>query len=441
MKRKLLIIALLAAVLLLCGCDMRTVDEMYALPDRPDSDYNLQNAINKAMSGLDYCAPKNGKNQQIVQSADIDGNGEEEYLLFAKGDDAQPLKILVFDKQKNAYNLVNTLAFNGTAFDRVEYVQMDDRPGVELVVGCQLNNQITGNLSVYSFRTGRMEQLLSSSYSQFLTADLDSNSLRELFVIRPGAVERGTGIAELYRVQDGAVNKSVEMGLSASADGVLRVLQGRLQDQKNGIFVFCAGDTVRLSTDVFTLDGDALINISLKSPYGGKVETMNNYYVYPSDIDGDGIIEIPRTVEMVSVTQNPNSAVHKLICWYGMLCSGQTVDKLFTYHSFIDGWFVELQPDWVNIITVARQDNKVDFFCWDKEYRVPIRMFSVFLLTGQNKDMLLDSDSYIVLYKTDNVIYCGEITSTGEKYGLDEQKLIESFHLIQQEVRDEGSAG
>ena len=103
MKKRILLCLIFAAILLLSGCDLRTAGEMYAVPVRPAEDYNLQDAINKAMTGLDYSAPKSGTNQQIVQTADLDGNGDMEYLLFAKGDSDRPLQIFIFDKQKQTY--------------------------------------------------------------------------------------------------------------------------------------------------------------------------------------------------------------------------------------------------------------------------------------------------------------------------------------------------
>ena len=167
MKTKVLFILLFVATILFVGCDFRTSDEMYAVPARPAADYNLQQAINSAMSGLDYCAPKTGTNQQIVQTVDLDGNGDLEYLLFAKGDDDHPLKIFIFDKKKDSYCLIDTISCNGSAFDRVEYIQMDNNPGVEIVVGYQLNDMLTGSLGVYSFDAGRIGQILSTNYTNF----------------------------------------------------------------------------------------------------------------------------------------------------------------------------------------------------------------------------------------------------------------------------------
>ncbi len=430
MKKRILFALLFAAILLLCGCDLRTADEMYAVPARPAADHNLQDAINKAMSGLDYAAPKSGTNQQIVQTVDIDGNGDLEYLLFAKGDSDHPLQIFIFDKQKDTYNLVDAISCNGSAFDRVEYVQMDDRPGVEIVVGYQLNDQLTAGLCVYSFQTGNMEQLLSTTYTQFLVTDLNTDKRGELFLIRPGSNEWSKGVAELYRVSSGVMERSVELSLSVPSANIRRVIPGRLQDGKNCVYVSAKSSEAALLTDVFAVIEDTFVNISLSADSPTTVQTIGNYFVDLSDIDDDGVLELPELKDMVQVTQE--GTTHKIISWYALDSQGKSYPKAYTYHCFADGWFVELEPAWTEILTVSRQGRRVDFFSWDKQYGVPVRLFSINVLTGQNREELAAIDGNIPLHSSTSAIFVGELTSNGERYGITEQKLMESFHMIQQ---------
>lgn len=432
MKNRILVVFLFAAILLFCGCELRTADEMYAVPARPAADYNLQNAINKAMSGLDYAAPKSGTNQQIVQTVDIDGNGDAEYLLFAKGDSEYPLQIFIFDKQKDTYNLVDTISCNGSAFDRVEYVQMDDRPGKEIVVGYQLNDRLTGGLGVYSFQAGSVEQLLSTVYTQFLLTDLDYDAQSELFLIRPGANEWSRGIAELYRIENGSVERSVELNLSAPSANIRHVLPGKLQDGINCVYVSAQNGETALATDIFALAEDTFANISLAAENHTTVETIGNYFIDLADIDGDGILELPELVDMVQVTQD-GTPTQKIISWYSLDSEGKKHQKAYTYHCFVDGWFVELESDWTEVLTVSRQGKRVDFFSWDKQYGVPVRLFSINVLTGQNRDEQAEMDGNIRLHSTTSSVFVGELTSNGEKYGITEQKLVESFHMIQQD--------
>ena len=97
-----------ALCLLLSGCFVKTVDELYTLPRHSDEYDNLQMAIDEVMAadGCSYSAPVSGSNQQSVQLADLDGDGEEEAIVFARTAGEKPLKAYVFDKKDGAYQNV-----------------------------------------------------------------------------------------------------------------------------------------------------------------------------------------------------------------------------------------------------------------------------------------------------------------------------------------------
>ena len=57
MKKRILLLSLLAA-LLLSGCAMRTVEQMYTPPKRSDEYRELQAAIDMAMYGLSFSSPQ-----------------------------------------------------------------------------------------------------------------------------------------------------------------------------------------------------------------------------------------------------------------------------------------------------------------------------------------------------------------------------------------------
>ena len=83
-KRILSLVLIVAIMLSVCGCAVTTVDKMYQVPKRSQDFNDLQSAIDKSMVDLAYHAPLAGENRQNVQMADLNGDGVEEYLLFAK---------------------------------------------------------------------------------------------------------------------------------------------------------------------------------------------------------------------------------------------------------------------------------------------------------------------------------------------------------------------
>ena len=77
MKRMLLAVLAAAMSLVLSGCFVKTVDELYTLPKHSDEYNRLEQAIDQVMSSQNasYAAPVSGMNQQSVQLADLDGRG------------------------------------------------------------------------------------------------------------------------------------------------------------------------------------------------------------------------------------------------------------------------------------------------------------------------------------------------------------------------------
>ena len=109
MKRIILVGLLAALVVSLCGCFLDPAEYLYEIPKQPEDYYELQSAIEKAMpEGASYSPPTAGDNQQAVQLADLDGDGEDEAVVYLKTSGSSPLSVCVFgkraDKKRKLYN-------------------------------------------------------------------------------------------------------------------------------------------------------------------------------------------------------------------------------------------------------------------------------------------------------------------------------------------------
>jgi len=432
-KRYGILCLLLVAALFLTGC-MRTVDQMYFPPKRSEDFNDLQSAIDSAMSGLEYCAPLSGENQQAVQMADLDGDKKAEYLLFAKGGSEHPLRILVFREIADTYVHVQTIESNGSAFEQVEYIQMDRSGGVEVVVGSQVADQVIRSVSVYTFNDAmEATTLLSANYSKFLTTDLDYDGLSELFLLRPGQTETDNGIAELYGMENGILERSNEMNMSESVDKLKRVLLGKLHDGEPAVYVASAVEDTALITDVYTCIDGMLANVSFSNESGTSVKTMRNYYVYADDIDSDGVVELPYLITMKALSENRSTDRHDLIRWYAMKADGTEVDKMYTYHNFVGGWYMELDSEWAPKLTVSQQGNQYDFYLWDEAFENTKKILTVVALSGQNRDEQSHADNRFVLHQTEYITYSAVLAEEAFNYGITKDVIIKRFHMIQQD--------
>ena len=189
MRAKRLLLAALTALLalLLSGCFVKTVDELYTLPRHSDEYDRLELVIEQLLNSQNasYAAPVSGVNQQSVQLADLDGDGLEEAIAFLKTAGDKPLKTCIFSRADGDYRLMDVIEGDGTSFASVEYAQLTDRPGAELVIGRQLSTDVLQSLSAYSYADGHVAELMSANYSQYRTVDLDGDGQKDIFYIYP----------------------------------------------------------------------------------------------------------------------------------------------------------------------------------------------------------------------------------------------------------------
>ena len=427
-----LVLTLMIAALTLCGCSSLAVDGMYKLPKRSDNFNSLQTAIDSAMVGLEYCAPLAGENRQTVHMADLDGDKVEEFLLFAKGAEEKPLRIMVFQKIDDTYVNTDTVACNGTAFDQVEYVDMDGN-GMEIVVGCQLSDQVIRTASVYSLVDGKLQERVSVNYTKFLATDLNGDSLSELFLLKPGVTETDNGIAELYGIHQGKMEQYQAVPMSQPVDRLKRIIQGKLDGGKTAVYIASAADENSLITDVYTVIEKRLVNITLSGDVGTSVQTMRDYYVYADDIDSDGVVELPALLPMRPVQLLSDADTHQLIRWYAMTVSGETVEKLYTYHNFAGGWYLQLESKLAKRMSALNTGNATELYLWDKNLETCQKIMTVYAFTGENMDEMGLSDNRFILEKTDKTVYCAKLEAAAEKYGFTNESVVYSFRLVRQD--------
>ncbi len=433
--KKILFLLLLIAVTLLTGCSMRTIDQMYCLPERSEDYLNLQTAINEAMAGLEYNAPISGDNRQTIQTADLDGDGDMEYLLFAKGNDEKPLKILIFTCTDGSYTLTDTLAGAGTAFDQVHYVRMSGGKGYQLVVGRQVSDQIVRPFSVYTMVGSHMEQVLTTSYSRLVPTDLNEDNKNELMVLHPGDDPGSNGVAELYTMENGVVERSPEIAMSKPVENIKRVMVSKLNDGLPAVYVASDVDGTAIITDVYAIVDKAFTNVSFSNESGTSVQTLRNYYVYADDLDKDGALELPSLIPMQTI-ENSTQDTQYLIRWYAMTSDGAEVDKLYTYHNFVGKWYVELPKKVVNRVTVNQLGNSYEFVIQENDGTTN-RLMTIYVFTGQNREEQAVSDNRFVLYRNESTVYAAHLDVTSTAYNMTRESLIDAFRLITDDWKTE----
>lgn len=423
----------LLLLLLLAGCGTVSGDDLYALPKQSDAYYDLQKAIDLTLpADAAYAGPLTGSNQQSVQLADLTGDGQDEAIVFVKTSGAKPLKMYIFDRSSGSYENTAVIEGDGAAFDCVEYAQLDDVPGLEIVVGRQVSNQIVQSLSVYTYTGSSQKELMSAVYSEFKVVDLDENEMKEVLVLRLETEERAS-VAELYHFQDGLMERYREANLSADIKQIKRIASGYVAKGVPAVFVASAVGENTTVTDILTFVGKDFCNLAANTNYSLTAQKIRNYPVYATDIDNDGIVELPTPVVLPSLSAEEET--QWIIQWYNLKTEGSRQLKMITYHNYAGGWYLELPQFWSEALTVSREQKDggaigYTFSHWLGYDEQPEELFTIYALTGEDRLQQAEKDGRALLAEKGETAYAVSMGRCKWVANQNEEDIRAMFHFI-----------
>ena len=442
MRRRLWqLAAVLALMLALAGCgDMKVTfnpQELYSLPELPAKYTQLNAQINEILTaGAEYAAPVAGSNVQPVQMLDLDGDGQEEALAFFRNAaDEKPLKICIFTGSGETYQQTAVIEGSGTAIYSIAYHDIDNDGRTELLVGWRVGTELQA-LSVYALRAGGPEELLRTDYVKYSVTDLDQDQLRELVVLR--SMDGGSGGAEYYTYQDGTLKLRNVVRVSmtmAELSQQGRVKSGVLADGAPALFVTGVGESMSAATDILAVRNDELANILLSDVTGVTSEVAPFSALYPEDINGDGVTEVPRAVSIPS-WGNVGEDTCRRIDWYAYDSTGTGTAVMSTYHDMEDGWYLHLPDSWRDQILITRtagqEESSVTFSIRGDETVPPRDFLRITRLTGSSREIKAARGGRIILRRQPEAIFTAELLdANGDwEFGLTEEQVREAFSLI-----------
>ena len=432
---------LLAALYLLTGCSVPKMilnpQDLYALPTLPEKYTDLNTLLSAILDdGAEYAAPTSGTNTQPVQLVDLDGDGREEAVAFFRNpDDEKPLKIYIFTAGEDSYRQSGLIEGTGTGIYSMAYEDLNGDGRMELLVGWKIavDQQV---LEVYTQGSGDMPALLRANYVKYITMDLDQDRRRELVVIR--ADEDGDGVADYYSWQpDGSFSSQSSARISVTMAELSqqgRVTAGMLEGEIPALFVTGVTEMPRAITDILAVRNGELSNIVLSEVTGVSSQIAPYCSLYPTDIDGDGLTEVPWPTQLLSLTNEGLS--YQRVDWYRYDNGGNGTVVLRTYHNMEDKWYFRLPEEWVNRIWISRMaapdETSATFYILGGDEEEAEPFLRITAITGSSREYRAVRGNRFLLSRQPEIIYTAELLDANEnwKYGITADGVREAFSLI-----------
>lgn len=431
--------AALALSLALGGCGGFAIEfnpeELYALPELPAKYTELNARLNAILEdGAEYAAPMSGANIQPVQLTDLDGDGQQEAVaFFRKAEDEKPLKIYIFSARGDSYEQSAVIEGSGASVYSVVYTDLDGDGRTELIVGWRVNAELQA-LSVYALNpAGPQELLRSVSYVRYASIDLDGDGLRELVVLH--ADEEGVGVADCYDWQKGTLAPLSPARISVTMAELSqqgRLTSGTLKGGVPALFVTGVTEQSGAVTDILALRNGELTNIVLSEATGVSGEIAPFYGLYPMDINGDELTEVP-----VPVSSGGTAPFHR-IDWRVFGLDGTGESAAATFHCVEDGWYLQLPETWVGRVETERSsaggDASVTFYVLNEEGVRGAAILRITALTGTGREVRATRGNRFSLSRQSDVIYTAELPETPPwDHCLTAEEVRGAFSLIARE--------
>ena len=445
------LLAVLAAALAVClsGCVFETVDKLYALPILPQEYKDLQATIETTMNelGAEYATINYGSNTSTIQLLDLDGDGEQEtaaVFLRVTSAEERPMRVCLFRQGSDnaAYRQIHMLSGDGNSINSVAYEDLTGDGNREIVVSWQLSNGVH-ILAAYNVTGSEVDELMSTTYNEtYIVADLNGDGRQEIVVFQQDSTGEGNNLAEYYEYQDGVMPMTSAALLSDGMRDVAASEVGRLADGCLAVYVAVEMENGML-TDILVLEEDGLVNVTRDVESGASLATARSYTEVPaSDINNDGVLEIPRPQQLTPIDPENGSAQY-LIYWQQFDSQGKGSTSCITYHAVSDSWYLTLPNGWdTGTITAARDDSlssrgerAVVFYYWPsrEEEEKPEKFLTVYRLTGNNRNARSKLAGRTTLYTDGTATYCAVLDGSVWDCGLDEEGLTQRFRLIMPE--------
>lgn len=431
MKRRILVgILPVLLIILLSGCFVLDPDELLTLPKQAEDYYNLQQAIDEVMKDAEYSAPISGENRQAVQLKDLDGDGNNEAVLFAKTEGEHPLKIYVFNRVGAVFSAIACMEGDGINFDTVQFCQIDGQGGLEIVVSRQLNEGVPQTLSVYATQDSTVTELLNISDNRFVVTDFNADGAEDIFVLHADAA-RQDDFAELYFWKDNALCCDSLSLPGTVAESAVNLQAGKISGEIPAAFVAGALDETEQAVYVFALQQGRLTNLTAEKP----LRIPANWSLM--DIDADGELELPRLRAVSALDSSDDTSGIKLVCWQDIDATGTVTDGFVNLHNSAEQWYFTLPDFWQeNLLLATRQTG--DYSCtaiYQKSSAGdPVQVLALYAYSGEDGAQWATQDGRFLLGSRENTVYAAKITETPGAESLREDAVMARFHLLPDQI-------
>lgn len=362
MVKRLLQAGLLAGLCLsMTGCSLwnMSVEGLISAPKLSEEQTKIhESLIKRTGKNITLKYPQNGEYRSAFVITDLDGDGSNEAMAFYENtsvdSNGDGIRLNVLDQDsKGDWTSVFDAAGDGTDVDQVLVSKLGSDDTLSVLVGYKTINIEEKTLDVYRYEDQKLNLITTETYSVLDTMDINNDGYNEIFAIQQDS-ETASSQAFLLRMKDGALTKESSMKMASGSSTYVSYQKGKVTASRRGVFVDSLNADGMLQTEIVFYRYGTLQNPMAQLPDLLLTATVRQPGYYSTDIDGDGIVEIPVTSIMRGYEQAEATDVLYETTWYSYEDFYQLKKKYIGYYSVSSGYAMMFPSRWQSLVMVKK---------------------------------------------------------------------------------------
>lgn len=291
----------------LCGCVQFPLgaEELMRPPALTQEQLEISSALEQAVGGKDitYKYPEQGENRSSFLFRDLDGDGEEEALVFYQaGPKGSGSWVSVLDHQGDSWvSLCDLSAPNGeTEVDFVDFQPLLRRQDC-IVIGWADDNLNDKSAVVYTFDGSSLLSQYEVDYDQVCFGDLNRDGRLDLVAVSCDPFYEECSVSLASQVDNitgkAAFSRLSRLDLPIGSVHLLNAQIGLAAPGKPALFLDCrvniSRNETRLVSHVLGVEGSQLVNLLETEELSLSEDSLRPTQTLCQDSDSNGILEVP----------------------------------------------------------------------------------------------------------------------------------------------------
>ena len=439
-KITLLSIILLCISLLLTSCSFigPDVSNLMRPPKLTKEQDQIQKSLEKILgSNVQLKYPSSGDYRSAIIMHDLNGDKVNEAIIFySPQNESDGTRIHILTMKSGKWETMGDIGGSGYEIDQVAFAKLTSSKVDDFIVGWKINNTDKG-VSVYSYKNQKFKEVFTEKYSQMNFLDINNDNKTELVIINHPTDSQKTATVRAFEYLNNSFFQIGQAPMDGSVVEYTNSIVGNIPDGGKGLYVDGQRTDNSLITELIYFKDGKLITPF----YDVNKQTVTTTYrpvdIPCSDINNDGIVEIPISVALPGYETKPTDEIMWLTRWCAFDGSNGLNTVLTAVTNSDSSYYFIYPQKWEGKVTI--DNNSTDGSWIFKKYEPGNETSSDTIFTIKvfsEKDWSLSSrdPAYSELIRSEGKVYAAKLetkNSDNDSVYMSLDDIKKSLKLIQ----------